>query len=62
MRFLKSGFFHQTTSPGPNRDILEPFSFLANFHGVMYIFKRLPGVRDTESHKRNNNVRKILKI
>ena len=44
MRFLKSGFFHQTTPPGPIRDILEPFSFLANFHGVMYIFKRHRGV------------------
>ena len=48
MRFLKSVFFlHQTTPPGPIRDILEPFSFLANFHGVMYIFKRLPGIWDT---------------
>ena len=53
--------FHQTTPPGPIRDILEPFSFLSNFHGVMYILKRLPGVRNTGSHKRNNKVKKILK-
>ena len=42
MRFLKSGFFHQTTPPGPTGDVLEPFSSLANFRGVMYILKRLP--------------------
>ena len=47
MRFLKSGFFHQTTPPCPTRDVLELLSFLANFRGVMYILKRLPGIRDT---------------
>ena len=46
MIFLKSGFFHQTSPPSPTRDVLEPFQFLANFPGVMYILKRLPGVRD----------------
>jgi len=61
MRFLKSGFFHQTTPPGPTRDVLEPLSFLANFRGVMYILKRLPGVRDTGSRNRNNEVRKYFK-
>ena len=53
MRFLKSGFFHQTTPPGPTRDVLEPLSFLANFRGVMYILKRLP---DTGSHKKIINL------
>ena len=52
MRFLKSGFLHQTTPPGPTRDVLEPFSFLANFHGVTYILQRLPGIPDTGSHKK----------
>ena len=47
MRFLESGFFHQTTPPGPTRDVLEPF--LATFRGVMYILKRLTGFRDTGS-------------
>jgi len=47
MRFLMSGFFHQTTPPGPTRDVLEPFLFLSIFRGVMYILKRLPGIRDT---------------
>ena len=60
MRILKSGFFHQTTSPGPIRDILEPFSFLANFHGVIQVvLKRLPGVQDTRNHNKNKEVRKF---
>ena len=44
MRILKSGIFHQMTPPGPFRDILEQFSFVANFHGVIQVLKRLPGV------------------
>ena len=47
MRFLKLSFFHQTASPGPLRDSLKQFPFLANFRRVMYILKRLPGVPDT---------------
>ena len=39
-----SWVFHQTTPPGPIRDILEPFSFLTIFHGVIKVLKRLPGV------------------
>ena len=31
-------FFHQTSLPGPIRDILEPFSFLANVHRVIQVF------------------------
>ena len=53
MRFLKSGFFHQTTPPGPTREVLEPFKFLVNFHRVMNILKRLPGIQDTGSHQKN---------
>ena len=61
MRILNSGFFHPTTPPSPIRDILEPFSFLANFHGVIQVIKRLPGVRDIGSQNKNNEVKKILK-
>ena len=43
MIILKSGFFHQTTSPSPIKDILEAFSFLAKFHRVIQVLKRLPG-------------------
>ena len=46
MRFLKLGFFHQTTPPGPMRGSQEPFLILATFHGVIQVLKRLPGIRD----------------
>ena len=54
-------FFHQTTPPGPIRDILAPFSLLMILHGVIHVLKRLPGVLDTRSCNKNNVVRKILK-
>ena len=37
MRFLKVGFFHQTTPPGAIRGSLEPFLILATFQGVYQI-------------------------
>ena len=43
MRILKSGIFHQMTPPGPFRDILEQFSFVANFHGVVQVLKPVSG-------------------
>ena len=46
MRFLYP-VFHQTAPPGPIRDVLGPFQFLANFHRVIGLFKRFPGVQDT---------------
>jgi len=59
MRNLKSGCFHQTSPPGPIRDILEPF--LANFHGVIQVLKRLHGVRwYTGSCIKNDEVKEIL--
>ena len=42
MRILNLCFFHQTTPPGPIKDILGPFSFLTIFNGVIQVFKRLP--------------------
>ena len=55
-------FFHQITPPGSIRDSIEPFSFLVNFHGVMYILKRLPGVWDTgESQTEIMKLENILK-
>ena len=53
MRILMMVFFHQTTPPGPIRDILEPFSFLENFHVVMY--------KDTGSRHIRNEVRNFKK-
>ena len=61
MRILKLGFFPQTTPYGPIRDILGPISFLKIFHRVIQVLKQLPGVRDTGSHNKNNEVRKIFK-
>ena len=37
-------FFYQTVPPGPIRDDLGPFHFLANFHKVIGHLKRFPGV------------------
>jgi len=51
MKLFKSGFFHQTIPPGSIRDILDPFSFLANFHGVIQVLKttpRCPGHRESQ--------------
>jgi len=63
MRFLKLGFFHQTNSPGLLRDSLKQFPFLANFRGVMYILRRLPGVRDTIlKHESNEYIGCCFKV
>ena len=50
-------FFQQTTSPGPIKDILGPFSFLTIFNSS---FKMIPGVQDTGSRNKKNEVRKIF--
>jgi hypothetical protein len=42
MRFFVSGFFHQTTSPGPNRHAQERFRIFSNIRGVIRICYRLP--------------------
>jgi hypothetical protein len=36
-------------------------SFLANFHGVVQVLKRLPGVWDSGIQTKNDEVRKMLK-
>jgi hypothetical protein len=36
--FFEVWFFHQTTPPDPTRGVLEPFKFLLNFRGFMYIW------------------------
>jgi len=57
MSFLKLGFCHQTTPFGPIRGAREEFLTLAIFHGVIQILKQLPGLRDTGSRNKNNEVR-----
>ena len=47
MGFLKLGFFHLTTPPGPIRGYLELFLILATFQGVTKVSKQLPGVQGT---------------
>jgi hypothetical protein len=42
MRFFVSGFFHQTTSPGPNRQAQELFRIFSYIRGVNRILNRLP--------------------
>ncbi len=38
-----SGFFHQTTSPGPNRQAQERFQIFSNIRGVIRIRNQLHG-------------------
>ncbi len=38
-----SGFFHKTTSPGPNRRAQERFRIFSNIPGVIRIRNQLPG-------------------
>jgi len=57
MRFLKLGFFIKQPLLVVLEVPYEPFLFSAIFHGVIQIFTRLPGVRNTESRIRNNEVR-----
>ena len=59
--FLSPVFFHLSAPPGPIRDDLGPFIFLANFHKVIGLLKRLPGVRDIGETIINFEVRKFLK-
>jgi hypothetical protein len=42
-RFFVSGFFQQTTSPGPNRHAQEQFRIFSNIRGFIRIRNRLPG-------------------
>jgi hypothetical protein len=37
MRFFVSGFFHQKTSPGPNRHAQEQFQIFSNIRGVIRV-------------------------
>ena len=59
MRIFGSGVFHQTAPPIIH--FLKPFGILKKFRGVFKVLKRLPGVLDTRSLKRNNEVRNFLK-
>ncbi len=42
-RFFGSSFFHQTPSPGPNRDAQDRFRIFSNIRGFIRIRNRLPG-------------------
>jgi len=47
MRFLISGFFHESIVPGPWIHMLKYFRFRGDIHEIRFFLKRFPG-HDTQ--------------
>jgi hypothetical protein len=60
MRFFISGFFHQTTSPGPKEHAQKRFRIFPKIRGVIRIRNRLPGDEYTGESIRIPEVRQFF--